>query len=69
MTAILILAGIIVVLGLAAYILQRHFHGDSKNSETVEKSEAVESSDGSKCCGMHAVCESSPTQTATSSIR
>lgn len=57
MTAILILAGIIVVLGLAAYILQRHFHGDSKNSETVEKTEAVESSDGSKCCGLHTVCE------------
>ncbi len=63
MTAIFILIGIIIVLGLAAYVLQRHFQGNPKGSENAESYDVSGSSDVSKgsgnaeCCGLHAVCE------------
>lgn len=63
MTAILILAGILIVLGLVAYILQRHFAGSSEASDNPRSSEKSTNTDSPKaaenpeCCGMHAVCE------------
>lgn len=57
MTAILILIGIIVILGLAAYALQHHFQGNPKDSEDSESSNAPKDSESSECCGLHAVCE------------
>ncbi len=60
MTAILILVGILIVLGLVAYALQRHVQGSSASSEKSDSStnsENSDSSNSSECCGLHAVCE------------
>ena len=60
MTAILILVGILIVLGLVAYALQRHVQGSSASSEKSDSStnsKNSDSSNSSECCGLHAVCE------------
>ncbi len=60
MTAILILAGILIVLGLVAYVLQRHGRGGSDRPSDFEASEVShnsKASDNAECCGLHAVCE------------